>query len=78
MLHVERLFPHAYYAPTRWNTVDGYIPFQVCWAYFNFTHAIAATDALATARGIGLAFAGPDADGDPGARAIADAYPRGA
>jgi hypothetical protein len=76
MLHVEHRFPHAFYAPGRWDTADGYIPFRLCWIYFDFLRATLALDALQTARGIGIAFADPDAPRSAGEDAIRDAFPR--
>jgi hypothetical protein len=76
MLHVEHRFPHIFYAPGRWGTADGCMPFRLCLAYFEFMHATLALDALQTARGIGIAFGDPDGPHNAGADAIADAFPR--
>lgn len=57
---MERAFPGAFYAPLRWGTPDGCMPFRVCWAYFHALDMGRALEALDTARGIGLAFGGED------------------
>ncbi|MEA3245260.1 MAG: hypothetical protein U9Q74_03790 [Gemmatimonadota bacterium] len=50
------------------------MPFAVCWMYFRAMRAGLALDALATARGIGLAFADPDSPRKPADVAIAEAF----
>ena len=75
MLHVEQRFPTSFYAPQRWGTADGCMPFQVCAQYFRAMHAGLALDALTTARGIGLAFGDPDSPHRPHEDAIAQAFP---
>lgn len=57
--HCEQQLGAAWvYAPGRWRTSDGCVPFPVVWAYFGtlrMGHAVASMD---TARAIGLAFGG--------------------
>lgn len=74
MLHVERAFPGSFYAPRRWGTADGCMPFAVCWCYFRAMRAGLALDALTTARGIGLAFASSDSPRNPTDAAIAEVF----
>jgi len=60
MLHVEQRFPSSFYAPHRWDTDDGCMPFRICWAYFSALQAGLALDAITLAQGIGLAFSGEE------------------
>ena len=76
MLHVEARFPAAFYAPARWGTADGCMPFKVCLCYFEFLHALTALDASGTARAIGVAFGGSDDGASAGEALFADAFPR--
>ena len=76
MLHVEQRYPNSFYAPGRWTTADGCMPFRVCWAYFSAIRSGSALDALNTARGIGLAFADKKDGRDAAADALAEAFPR--
>lgn len=53
----EQIYGAAWaYAPHRWKTDDGFVPFPVCWIYWRALDMRAALDALATARAIGIAF----------------------
>jgi hypothetical protein len=54
MVQVERVFS-GFYAPGRWPTDDGCMPVQLCWVYWQALQMGQASDALATAQGIGLA-----------------------
>lgn len=54
-----------YYAPRRWPTADGFVPFRLMWVYWRARRSADALAALATARGISLAFG----DGETGERA---------
>lgn len=74
MLHVEQRWPGSFYAPLRWGTADGCMPFAVCWMYFRAMRAGLALDALTTARGIGLAFGDPGAARKPMDTAIDEAF----
>ena len=61
LLHCELRYGAAWvYAPGRWPTVDGCVPVRVVWAYFAALAMGRAIDAIDTARGIGLAFAGDE------------------
>lgn len=53
-----------YYAPHRWPTSDGFVPYKLVWIYWRALQANDAAHALSTARGIGLAFG----DGEPAER----------
>ncbi len=76
MFHVEQRFPHAFFAPGRWETADGYMPFGLVWAYFGAMRAGLALDALTMARAIGIALADTKGGEHPADVAIAEAFPR--
>lgn len=76
-MHCEdRLGAAWVYAPGRWNTDDGCVPVRVAWARFMSLGMHRSTDAIDTARGIGLALGGEDGDG-AATRAQDDAFPQG-
>jgi hypothetical protein len=64
-----------YYAPGRWPTADGIVPYRIVWPTFAAMQGLKTMDALATAHGIGLAFAGEDQSRRLFERAIDEAYP---
>ena len=76
LLHCElRLGASFAYAPARWKTVDGGVPVRIVWAYFAALSLVRATDALDTARGIGIAFGGDEGIRSAADTAIDQAYP---
>lgn len=66
-----------YYAPGRWPTDDGFVPFALVAHYWRAIGAEHALDALNTARGIALAFADGDQSEIARKRAVEQAYPVG-
>ncbi len=62
LLHCEQQLGAAWvYAPGRWGTSDGCVPFRVVWCYFHALDMRRAVTALDTAHGIGLALGGENA-----------------
>lgn len=59
---VERFYGAAwYYAPGRWQTADGFAPWQVVWVAWRSMNAMAAYERLSMSRAISLALATGDA-----------------
>jgi hypothetical protein len=75
MLHVEHHFPSSFYCPSRWNTVDGCMPYKLVWVFFAAQQGQLGLDALAVMRGIGMAFAEPDAAREGINAALKAAFP---
>jgi len=73
-LHLTATFPGLVYAPKRWATHDGVIPYRVLWAYARGLSVARAGARLGLAEGISLAMSGEH--GDHAARqALEEAYP---
>lgn len=64
-----------YYAPGRWPTDDGFVPYRLLWIYWRAMQSTHAIDALSTARGIGLALGDGEAGAEARRRTLRDAYP---
>lgn len=61
---VERFYGAAWYhAPARWQTVDGYAPWQVVWIAWRAMNAMVAYERLSMSRAIAIALAQGDAAG---------------
>jgi hypothetical protein len=75
MLHVEHHFPSSFYCPSRWDTADGCMPYKLVWVFFAAKQGQLGLDALAVMRGIGMAFAEPDAAREGINAALKAAFP---
>lgn len=71
---MTRWYPQLVYAPRRWRTHDGVIPYRVLLAYASGLEAVKAGDRLSMAQAIGLALGGEQA-GDMAQRELEAAYP---
>ncbi len=75
-IQCEQHFGPAWvYAPLRWGTSDGCVPFTVVWAYFAALAMGRARVSIDTARGIGLAFGSEDAGKRAFTAAVDEAFP---
>jgi hypothetical protein len=61
-VHAEATWPGLVYAPQRWKTRDGVIPYRVFCAYLKGLSAVTAKSRLEMAGAIGLAMAGENAE----------------
>lgn len=71
---MERHFPGVYYAPGRWETSDGYIPFPVFDRYVAALFPALALERMNLTQGIGLAFGGKDGE-ERWLATVREAYP---
>jgi len=54
ILHVQQRFPGTYYAPRRWRTRDGCMPYHVLLAYWHSMWSGYAMERLHLARAVAL------------------------
>lgn len=74
--HVEAKWPHVYFNPHRWSTVDGFVPWRFFLLYAAALYPLWAMERMTMASAIGLAFAPADESGRRTRReAAAEAYP---
>jgi hypothetical protein len=74
LLHLTAAFPGLVYAPKRWATHDGVIPYRLLWAYARALPVARAAEKLGLAEGISLALAG-EGGADAAQRTLEEAYP---
>lgn len=74
LVHVTAAFPGLVYAPKRWATHDGVIPYRVLWAYAKGLSVTRAAERVELAHGISLAMSGEAAQ-EIADRTLEEAYP---